>query len=135
MEIVVHSKNSVSTSFIRNSAISTGIPNLEVWCKKWSNWTSGFEVRQNILMLWGIRHHPKNSDCLWLRNLLFTSFLHALSSYSTHCRTLPPKNKIVYFNACAKWNILFWFSPLSLLHRCSWCKTLFRRILASQDQF
>jgi len=38
----------VSTSFIRNRSISTGIPNLEVWCKKWSNWTSGIGVGQKI---------------------------------------------------------------------------------------
>jgi len=33
-------------SFKRNSTISTGIPNLEVWCKTWSNWTSGLGVGQ-----------------------------------------------------------------------------------------
>jgi len=31
-------------SFKRNCTISTGIPNLRVWFKKWSNWTSGIEV-------------------------------------------------------------------------------------------
>jgi len=28
-------------SFKRNCTISTGIPNLGVWCEKWSNWASG----------------------------------------------------------------------------------------------
>jgi len=32
--------------FKRNCTISTGIPNLGVWCKKWSNWTSGVGVGQ-----------------------------------------------------------------------------------------
>jgi len=42
VEIVVHSKKSVfGQNFKRNCTISTGIPNLGVWCKKWSNWTSG----------------------------------------------------------------------------------------------
>ena len=36
----------VSASFKRNCTISTGIPNLGVWCKKWSNRTSGVAVRQ-----------------------------------------------------------------------------------------
>jgi len=29
---------------VSNCTISTGIPNLGVWCKKWSNWTSRVEV-------------------------------------------------------------------------------------------
>ena len=33
-------------SFERNCTISTGIPNLGVWCKNWSNWTSGVGVGQ-----------------------------------------------------------------------------------------
>jgi len=28
-------------SFKRNSTVSTGIPNIGVWCKKWSKWTFG----------------------------------------------------------------------------------------------
>jgi len=47
MEIVVHSKNSLFQQkfqkklyhFNRNS-------NMGVWCKKWSDWTSGVGVRQ-----------------------------------------------------------------------------------------
>ena len=42
MEIVVHSKKSLfQQKFQSNCTISTGIPILGVWCKKWSNWTSG----------------------------------------------------------------------------------------------
>jgi len=41
MEIVVHSKKSVSTKVSQETTISTGIPNLGVWFKKWSDWTSG----------------------------------------------------------------------------------------------
>ena len=33
-------------SFKRNCTILTGIPNLRVWCKKWSNWTFGVAVGQ-----------------------------------------------------------------------------------------
>jgi len=33
-------------NFKRSRTISTGIPNLGVWCKKWSNWTSGVGVGQ-----------------------------------------------------------------------------------------
>jgi len=33
-------------SITRNCTISTGIPNLGVWHKKWSNWTSGVGVGQ-----------------------------------------------------------------------------------------
>jgi len=37
-EIVLHSKNSLfEKNFRRNLTISRGIPNLGVWCKKWSN--------------------------------------------------------------------------------------------------
>jgi len=32
-------------SFKRNCTISTGIPNLGVWCKKWFNGTSGFRQK------------------------------------------------------------------------------------------
>jgi len=41
MEIEVRSKKSVSTKISKETSISTGIPNLRVWFKKWSNWTSG----------------------------------------------------------------------------------------------
>ena len=74
MEIVVHSKKSVSTSFKKNCTILTRIPNLGVWCKKWSNWTSGVRAGQKIWLLLpvllGIWLHPKTSDSLqfWLRN-------------------------------------------------------------------
>jgi len=34
-------------SLKRNCTVSTGIPNLGVWCKKWSNWIS--EVGQKNL--------------------------------------------------------------------------------------
>jgi len=43
-------------SFKKNCTISTGILNLGVSCKKWSNCTSG--VRQKIRL----RLHPKTSD-------------------------------------------------------------------------
>jgi len=41
MQTVVHSKNSL---FQKIGTISTGNPNLRVWCKQWSNWTSGVGV-------------------------------------------------------------------------------------------
>ena len=50
--------------FKRNYTISTGISNLEVWRKKWSNWTS--RVGQESLL--GIRLHPNNSDSWRLRD-------------------------------------------------------------------
>jgi len=57
-------------SFKRNCTISTGC-NLWVWCKKWSNWTSGVGVGQKIRLslpvLSGIRLHPKTSESLRLR--------------------------------------------------------------------
>ena len=50
-------------TFIRNGTISTEIPNLRVWCKKWSNWTSGVGFRQKIqlrlLVFLRIRLHPE----------------------------------------------------------------------------
>jgi len=44
-------------SFKRNCTISTGIPNLGVWCKKRSNWTSGVgqKIRLRLPVLLGIR--------------------------------------------------------------------------------
>ena len=44
--------------------ISTGIPNLGVCCKKWSNWTFGVgqKIRLRLPLLLGIRLHPKTSD-------------------------------------------------------------------------
>jgi len=75
MEIVVHSKKSVSTKvskeivpFKSNRTISIGIPNFRVWCKRWSNWTSGVGQKIWLPVLLGIRLHPKTSDSLWLRN-------------------------------------------------------------------
>jgi len=40
VEIVAHSKNYLfQQKFQKNGTISTGILNLGVWHKKWSNWT------------------------------------------------------------------------------------------------
>ena len=53
-------------SFKINSIISTGIPNLGMWCKKWFNWTSGVGAEQNsrlrLRALSGIWLHWKTSD-------------------------------------------------------------------------
>ena len=53
-------------SFKINSIISTGIPNLGMWCKKWFNWTSGVGAEQNsrlrLRVLSGIWLHWKTSD-------------------------------------------------------------------------
>ena len=61
-------------SFKRNCTISTGIPSLGVQCKKWFNWTSGVgfgqKIRLRLLVLLGIRLHPKTSDFLRLRHRL-----------------------------------------------------------------
>jgi len=45
MEIVVHSKKSQFQQSFKRNCTSTGIPNLGVWYKKWSNWTSGVEQK------------------------------------------------------------------------------------------
>jgi len=74
MEIVVHSKNPCfNKSFKRNCTISTGSPNLRVWCKKWSNWTSGVGVGQKNPTPCVVRNPtpPKN---LRLRNPGFYHF-------------------------------------------------------------
>jgi len=42
MEIVVQSKKFlIQQKFQKKLYFSTGIPNLGMWCKKWSNWTCG----------------------------------------------------------------------------------------------
>jgi len=56
------SKFCFTKSFERYRIISTGIPSLGVWCKKWSNWTSGVGQKIRLLVLLGIRLHPKTSD-------------------------------------------------------------------------
>jgi len=38
-----------------------------VWCKKWSNWTSGVGEKIRLPVLSGIRLRPKTSDSLRLR--------------------------------------------------------------------
>ena len=38
-------------SFIRNCTISTGIPNIGVWCKKWSSWISAVGQKIRLLLL------------------------------------------------------------------------------------
>jgi len=69
---------SYNKNFKRNCTVSTGVPNLGVWRKKWSKWTSGVRSGQNIRLrlpvLLGIRLRldSKTSDSLrlwiWLRN-------------------------------------------------------------------
>jgi len=56
--------------FKRNCSVSTGISNLGVWCKKWSNWTSGVgqKKRLRLPVLLGIRLQPKTCGSLRLRN-------------------------------------------------------------------
>ena len=41
-----------------------------MWCKKWFNWTSGVGQKIRLILLLGIRLHPKTSDSLrlWRRN-------------------------------------------------------------------
>jgi len=62
-------ETSVDKSFKRNWIISTRIPNLRLWCKKLSNWTSGVgqKIRLRLPLLLGIRLHPKTSYSLGLR--------------------------------------------------------------------
>jgi len=55
-------------SFKRHCTIPTGIPNLGVWCKKWSNWTSRVGVGQKMRLLMLSENLPKNSDFLRLCN-------------------------------------------------------------------
>jgi len=47
-------------TFKRNSTISTGIPNLGVWCKGWSNWTSGVGRRSRTPSVLRNPTPPKN---------------------------------------------------------------------------
>jgi len=62
-------ETSVDKSFKRNWIISTRIPNLRLWCKKLSNWTSGVgqKIRLRLPLLLGIRLQPKTSYSLGLR--------------------------------------------------------------------
>jgi len=50
MEIVGTAKHLFQQKFQKNCLISKGIPNLEVWWKKWSNWTYG--VREKKVVGW-----------------------------------------------------------------------------------
>jgi len=70
MEIVVHSKKSLfQQKFKKNVPFQQEIPNLRVWCKKWSNWTSrvGQKIWLRLPALLAIRLRPKTSDCIWLQ--------------------------------------------------------------------
>jgi len=48
-------KNLLQQKF-QKKFISTGIPNLGVWCKKWSNWTSGVGQKNPTPQPWYIRY-------------------------------------------------------------------------------
>jgi len=63
-------------SFKRHCTISTGIPNLGVWCKKIIQLNfrtlgrTTIRLRHWLLVSLGIWLHPKNSDSLRLRHRL-----------------------------------------------------------------
>ena len=66
MEIVVHSKKSVSNkSFKRNCTISTGIPNLGVWCKNdpIGHLESDKKIRFPVLLGIRLRNPARNKVC------------------------------------------------------------------------
>ena len=76
MEIVVTQQEiCLNKSFKRKCTISTGIPNLGVWCKIWSNWTCVVGVGQKNPTPNVVRNPtlPKN---LRLRNPVFVKYLY-----------------------------------------------------------
>jgi len=49
MKIVIHSKKSVSTKVsIQIVPFQQEFPNVGVWCKKWSNWTSESDKKSDF---------------------------------------------------------------------------------------
>ena len=59
-----------------NCTISTGIPNLDVWCKKWSNWTYGVGQKNPTPTPSVVRNlTPLKNLRLWLRNSGIVFFL------------------------------------------------------------
>jgi len=85
MEIVVHSKKSVSTKASKNCTFAIGIPNLAVQCKEWSNWIFGVgqKIRLPVLLELRLRNLAETRLISNLHNtkrLTTTQHAEALSS-------------------------------------------------------
>jgi len=92
---------------MRNCTISTGIPNLRVWCKKWSNWASGvgYKIWIRLLLLLGIRLrlwlHPKTSDSA-TQCKLYRIRINA--NNACLCEGVPQKKSEITFTGCHQGN-------------------------------